>query len=291
MTSTKKKKIPMKNRLYKEGLRYGSILLGCLVMAVAFHIFFVPQRFLVGGLTGLAMIFYYLFGWPPGLLGFLLNIPLFFLGLRLISRKFFVDSLIGTFVFSACLDGLTFLQGKVTVTDPFLSLIAGGVLTGLGYALVYRAGSSTGGVDILGFLIQKYYHISVGTTNFIYNFALMLVGLFFLGLTPILYSMVMFYVIFKATDTFMVGFDFKKSVLVITEQPEQVSRRILEDLHRGVTFLQGEGGYTGEPRKVLLVILKLNQLARLKKILEETDPQAFVTVQDVNEVFGKGFTY
>ena len=190
------------------------------------------------------------------------------------SRQFFINSVIGTVLFSLALDGTAFVQAYVTIPDKLLCSIAGGALGGLGSALVYRSEASTGGVDILGFLTRKYYHISVSTTNFLFDTCVMAAAVVFLGLTPVLYSMVLFFITLKATNLFMVGFDYKKQVLIISTHAEEISRRIMDEVTRGVTLL----------------VVKLTQLAHLETIIKEVDPVAFVTIQDANNVFGRGFT-
>ena len=137
------------------------------------------------------------------------------------SHQFFIDSVIGTVLFSAALDGTAFVQNYVNIPDQLLCCIAGGVLGGLGGALVYRSESFTGGVDIIGFLTKKYYNISVSTTNFLFDSCVMLAAVVFLGLTPVLYSMVLFFITFQATNVFMVGFDYKKQVIIVSTHADE----------------------------------------------------------------------
>lgn len=270
--------------------KYFWTTLGCFLMAVAVNSFFVRHHFVAGGIAGFSMILYYLFHWPAGIVSFILNIPLFYLAYRYMSRTFCIDSLMGTLIFSVILDATVFLQKLVVVNDPILSCIAGGVVEGLGAALVYRSEASTGGVDIIGFMAKKYKGISVSTTNFAFNVVLMLAAMVFLGIEPVLYTMVMFFISFKATNFFMVGFDYKKTVMIISKEPDKIAERIMREVQRGVTYLHGEGGFTHNETKVLMVVIKLTQLAHIKKIIEQEDPMAFVTVQDANDVFGRGFT-
>lgn len=274
----------------KQCIRYFMTALGCLLMALAINAFFVQHHFLSGGISGVAIILYYLTGWPPGITSLVFNIPLFWIAWKYMSRQFFINSVIGTVLFSLALDGTAFVQAYVTIPDKLLCSIAGGALGGLGSALVYRSEASTGGVDILGFLTRKYYHISVSTTNFLFDTCVMAAAVVFLGLTPVLYSMVLFFITLKATNLFMVGFDYKKQVLIISTHAEEISRRIMDEVNRGVTLLDGQGCYTRRPQKVILVVVKLTQLAHLETIIKEVDPVAFVTIQDANNVFGRGFT-
>ena len=129
-------------------------------------------------------------------------------------------------------------------------------------------------MDILGFLTKKYYNISVSTTNFLFDCCVMLAAVVFLGLTPVLYSLVLFFITFKATNLFMVGFDYKKQVIIVSTHAEEISRRVMDEVNRGVTILHGEGGYTRRPLQVILVVVKLTQLAHLETIIKEVDPMA-----------------
>ncbi len=271
-------------------IRYLMTALGCFIMALAINCFFVQHRFLSGGISGVSMILYYLTGWPPGITSLVFNIPLFYIAWKYMSRQFFIDSVIGTVLFSLALDGTAFVQSYVTIPDKLLCCIAGGALGGLGGALVYRSEASTGGVDILGFLTKKYYNISVSTTNFLFDTVVMMAAVIFLGLTPVLYSMVLFFITFKATNVFMVGFDYKKQVIIVSTHADEIGQRIMDEVNRGITVLHGEGGYTQRPLRIIMVVVKLTQLAHLEKIIKEVDPVAFVTIQDANNVFGRGFT-
>jgi len=149
----------------KIATKYFWTTLGCLLMAVAINSFAVRHHFVAGGIAGFSMILYYLFHWPAGITSFFFNIPLFYMAYRYMSRTFCIDSLIGTLIFSVLLDSTVFLQQVVQVNDPILCCIAAGVMEGLGAAMVYRSDTSTGGVDIIGFMAKKYKNISISTTN------------------------------------------------------------------------------------------------------------------------------
>ena len=264
--------------------------LGCLLMALAINAFFVQHHFLSGGISGVAIILYYLTGWPPGITSLVFNIPLFWIAWKYMSRQFFINSVIGTVLFSLALDGTAFVQAYVTIPDKLLCSIAGGALGGLGSALVYRSEASTGGVDILGFLTRKYYHISVSTTNFLFDTCVMAAAVVFLGLTPVLYSMVLFFITLKATNLFMVGFDYKKQVLIISTHAEEISRRIMDEVNRGVTLLDGKGAWSGQEKQVLMCAFKQRQIVAVRQTVKELDPDAFLIVCDAREVLGRGFT-
>ena len=154
---------------------------------------------------------------------------------------------------------------------------------------MYRSEASTGGVDILGFLTRKYYHISVSTTNFLFDTCVMAAAVVFLGLTPVLYSMVLFFITLKATNLFMVGFDYKKQVLIISTHAEEISRRIMDEVNRGVTLLDGKGAWSGQEKRIILCAFGRRHFIPIKKLVQSIDPDAFVIVCDAHEVLGEGF--
>ena len=276
----------MKKLLY----RYSMVTLGCLIMALALNCFYIQQHFLSGGISGIAMILYYLFQWPIGTVGFILNIPLFYIAYRYLSRDFLISTIFGTAAFSIFANLTVSLSYTTYVKDPLLSCVAGGLFYGIGAALVYRVDASAGGTDILGFLLHKHYNIGVNTTGFAINVALMIICAFLFGLEPALYSLVVFFICFKMTNFIMVGFDYTKSLFIISSKPHEIASAIIKEVGRGVTYIHGEGAYTHQGREIVFVVVKLTQVGKIKSIIEETDPLAFVIIHDANDVFGRGFT-
>jgi len=266
------------------------ITLGCAIIALAINCIYLQQHFLNGGISGLAMILYYILGWPIGTVSFIFNIPLFYIAYRYLSKTFLLDTIFGTAVFSLILDLTAFLAQNTYVKDPLLSCIAGGVMFGIGSAMMYKVGGSSGGTDIIGFLVYKYYSISVSTTEFIINGIIMTFCAFLFGLEPVLYSMIIFYISFRLTNIFMDGFDYKKNFIIISDKPEEIAKAILTEVGRGVTFLLGEGAYTHQTRKLVFVVVKLTQINKVKDIVKAIDPNAFVIIHDAADVFGRGFT-
>jgi len=266
------------------------IILGCFCMAASINAFYLQHHFLSGGISGIALILYYLFGLPVYLTNIILNIPLYVVAYRHFSRSFFVSTVFCSLFFSVALKATDFLIATSYVPDQLLSCLAAGIFNGIGAAMVYRVGASSGGTDIIGFMMTKYYNISVSVTNFVLGTLLLVFGAFLYGITPALYSLILFFITFKITNVFMVGFDYKKSLLIITDEPEVIAASIMKEADRGVTYLYGEGAYTKKERKVLFVVVKLTQLAKIKRLIHEADPMAFVIVQDANDVLGRGFT-
>lgn len=270
--------------------RYLTITLGTCISGIALNAFFLPHHLLSGGITGLGMILYYLFGWQVSVTNIIFNIPLFILAYKLMSRNYFISGIYGTLALSFWLHVFSPLNGMVPVHDAMLSCIAGGVMHGIGLGTLYRVGGSTGGTDIIGAIVQKFYSISIGTTGFAINFVLLCSGAFFFGLEPALYTLVAYFAVAKVSNAFTDGFDYKKNVFIISEQNEAIAEAIIKIVGRGVTYIQGEGAFTHQHRKMIFCVVKLTQIAKVKQLVKEYDPYAFMIIQDANDVFGRGFT-
>ncbi|MEE3380676.1 MAG: YitT family protein [Succiniclasticum sp.] len=270
--------------------RYLTITLGTCISGIALNAFFLPHHLLSGGITGLGMILYYLFGWQVSVTNIIFNIPLFILAYKLMSRNYFISGIYGTLALSFWLHVFSPLNGMVPVHDAMLSCIAGGVMHGIGLGTLYRVGGSTGGTDIIGAIVQKFYSISIGTTGFAINFVLLCSGAFFFGLEPALYTLVAYFAVAKVSNAFTDGFDYKKNVFIISEQNEAIAEAIIKIVGRGVTYIEGEGAFTHQHRKMIFCVVKLTQIAKVKQLVKEYDPYAFMIIQDANDVFGRGFT-
>ena len=270
--------------------RYLTITLGTCMSGIALNAFFLPHHLLSGGITGLGMILYYLFGWQVSVTNIIFNIPLFILAYKLMSRNYFISGIYGTLALSFWLHVFSPLNGMVPVHDAMLSCIAGGVMHGIGLGTLYRVGGSTGGTDIIGAIVQKFYSISIGTTGFAINFVLLCSGAFFFGLEPALYTLVAYFAVAKVSNAFTDGFDYKKNVFIISEQNEAIAEAIIKIVGRGVTYIEGEGAFTHQHRKMIFCVVKLTQIAKVKQLVKEYDPYAFMIIQDANDVFGRGFT-
>ena len=275
--------------MHTEVKRYLSVAVGCLICATAINTFFVPHHLLSGGVSGLAMIFYFLFAWPIGLVGAIMNVPLFFMAYRLMDRRYVFNALFGLSVFSVAIDATHFLAELYIMDDVLLSAIYGGVMAGTGAGIMYRVNGSSGGLDIVGSIIRKYYGLNMGSVSFTINCFLMLAGAAMFGLKPAMYTLLSMFVTAQVADAVTAGFNRKKSILIISDEHEAISADIIAEVGRGATYLYGEGAYTHQEKKVLYVVITLTQIGRVKAIVERHDPRAFMIVQDANEVLGKGF--
>jgi len=278
-------------RLWKA---YGWIpvtLVGSFLFAVGFDLFLAPNDLNPGGISGLAMVIVALlhFG-SVGTLSILINLPLFILGGLKIGRKFFTGSLLGMLFSSVLIDALAALP--FPATEPLIGALYGGLVCGLGLGMVFMAGTSTGGSDILVRLLKlRYRHVPIGQISMSFDaVVVVLTGLVFRDVTKALYTGVAVFVCGKVIDAVVYRFDYSAVALIVSSQYEEIARQIGVKLDRGATYLQGEGSYSGNATKVVLAAVKKRQVAELKQLVVEIDPNAFIVVQEAHQVLGEGFS-
>lgn len=266
------------------------ILVGCALFALGFDLFLDPNDINVGGVSGIAMVLVYLtrIG-SVGLVAALLNVPLLLLGGKKIGARFLAGTLVGTAASSLMLD--LFLKIPAPVVEPLLAAVYGGLLAGAGLGLVFLAGASTGGSDILVRLLKRRWrNVPVGKITMATDlFVAVLTGLVFGDITKTLYSGVALFACSKVIDAVVYSFDYSKVALIITPKYEEVAAAIVDKLERGVTYLDGQGYYSGRDTKVILTAVKKQQLAELKELVTDIDPDAFVILQEAHQVLGDGF--
>ena len=266
------------------------ILLGSALFAFGLVIFLEPNNIAPGGVSGIAMIINYLFpSVPIGLLIIIMNIPLFIAGWKFEGKPFLVKSLFGTLLSSVLID--LFSDVYRYTSDPLLAAIYGGIMTGSGLGLLFFRGATTGGSDIIGRLLKiKLPHLSMGKLVLGIDFVVVTAAAVTFGhFNYALYALIALYISSIAIDKVLYGFDTAKVAYIITKYPEEIFRRIDKELERGVTYLHGEGAYTGNATKVLMAAIKMRQIAQLKRIVREVDPSSFVIISDAHEVLGDGF--
>lgn len=265
------------------------IIIGSVLMAVAYNVLVVPHGLLSGGLSGIALIGKYLFNIPLPIGILILNIPVFILGLRELNLSFILYSLIGTLILTAALP-LTEPYLPVPELDLFLAAVFSGVISGIGGGIILRSGASLGGSDIIAMIVKKKWNISIGACFFYFNVFVILLSLFLFELKIALYTIVSMWVLGAVTDKVIKGLSDYKTVTVISNKNHEIAAEILEKLHRGVTLLEGKGGYTGEHKMVINCVVNNYEIPKLKDIVLALDPNAFMFIADTAEVSGKGFT-
>lgn len=268
---------------------YALIAMGAMLVAAAADMFLIPNRVVSGGLTGVATVLHYLIGTPVGLVTFVLNVPLFLANLKWGGGlRAGVKTIFAVAVMSAAIDLLRPHLPHVT-SDPLLFIVYGGLLDGLGLGLVFRAGGTTGGTDIIARLAHRLAGVKLGHTLLAANVLILGSAALVFGLEPALYALLLAFVSSRVIDLVQEGLSQSRSTIIVSRRPAEVKRAILEQMERGVTVLHGEGGYTGESRDVLLCAVQQSELSRLKRLIQAADPEAFVIVVPASEVLGEGF--
>jgi uncharacterized membrane-anchored protein YitT (DUF2179 family) len=262
------------------------IFTGSVLCAVAIKGILVPKQFLAGGVTGLALLSHYVFpSLPIGFIYFLLNIPLFVIGWMFVGRRFFWYSLAGMIVFSAVI----FWPFPIfPVEDMILNALAAGIITGIGSGIILRSLGSAGGLDILSIILFKRFSIRPGTVVMTFHAILLLIALFRLPLERVLYTLIYFFINAYFVNLVVIGLSQRKAIMIISPQWKEISRQIMEKLQRGVTMVQGVGGYSGQQLHILYSVVTLTELSRFKEMVRKIDPNAFVVVTETQEVMGKG---
>ncbi|MFC7442105.1 YitT family protein [Laceyella putida] len=269
------------------------IFLGAFIFSVGINFFAIPSHLAEGGFTGISLLLHYAFGWSPGLIILLLNIPLLFLGYRVFGRRTFVYTLIGIGASSLMLELTTPIATAwgSPPKDILLCALYTGVLVGVGLGLIFRIGGTTGGVDIIARIVQKYLGWSIGRTMFLFDFAVIASSVFLIGLNMAMYTLVAVFISARVVDFVVEGLNASKAATIITNHPQELARTITQKMNRGVTILKGKGGYTGHEKEILYVVVGPNELPKLKDTVNHYDPFAFVVVHDAKDVLGEGFTY
>ncbi len=270
--------------------RYLWITLGCIIASISINLFLVPHHLLSGGVSGLAIIFYFLFGFPIGVQILLMNIPLIGIAYKLLGKEYAITTVYGTILFSVAVDLTQFLAKINPLDDPLLACITGGIISGVGSGLVFRFNGSAGGLDIVAAIVRKYYSFNFGVVSFAINLVIMLIAATFFGLKLAILTLISMFVGANITDKVVEGFNRKKTLFIISYNTEQITEAILKEVGRGATILHGEGAFTRQEKRIVFVVVSLTQIAKIKLLVQEVDPHAFMIVQDAAEVMGRGFT-
>lgn len=258
--------------------------IGSVICAVAIKGILIPNQFISGGITGLALIVYYIFPFLPiGVIYFIMNIPLYVLGWLSIGRRFFWYSLVGLVAFSSA---VTLPLPVFQIQDKILAALLAGILTGGGSGIILRSRGSAGGLDILSIMLLKRYSIRLGTTILAFNAGLLFFAAFRFSLESALYALVYMFVTSQVLNVVVTGLSQRKAVMIISTRWADINRQIIDKIQRGVTIVRGRGGFTGQETHILYSVVTFRELSRLKEIVRQTDPGAFVVVSETLEVMG-----
>lgn len=278
---------------------YLLIILSSLIQAVSLRLFFIPANLASGGVSGISQLINHFTGWPIGMMVLIGNVPLFLLGWRFLGgAKFALRTAIAIFTYSLFTDLLLrvpyFIQSSQYLIndlrgDIFLNALYGAIISGIGYGMVYRARGTSGGSDILARILNNWRGISMTQSYLIVDTAVILSAGFVFGWKEALYAMITLYVSGLVSETVLEGGGTVRTAMIITAEPDEVSARVIEELQRGITYLEGKGAYTGNSRPVLYCVVTRAEVASLKAIVHESDPEAFMVIGVAHEALGEGF--
>ncbi len=276
-----------KQIVFKEFKRFLALIIGAFLVAVGLEIFLVPNDVIDGGIIGVSLILKELTPIPYGIYLILLNIPFLIVGYKQIGKTFAISTLVGVAVLSLFVTLLHPVQ--VITADVFLASIFGGIVLGIGVGIIIRNGGSLDGTEIVAILANKRFGFSVGEIVMFFNIFILGSAGFVYGWENAMYSLIAYFIAFKTIDIVIEGLDESKSVTIISDNPDEIASAIMARLGRGVTHIYGKGGYTGEDKELLYCIVTRLEVAKLKSIVSEFDPQAFVAIEHVHDVMGGRF--
>ncbi|BAJ62327.1 YitT family protein [Anaerolinea thermophila] len=270
---------------------YLYVLAGALVQAFAMRLFLIPAQLVSGGISGAAQLINHYTNWPIGLMVFIGNVPLFILGWQhLGGPRFALRTALSIVAFSFFTDFLgLFLPAEGVVHDLVLNCLYGGVVLGVGLGLVYRGKGTSGGSDILGRILNERVGISISQAYLATDSAVILSAGFVFAWENALYALVVTYVSGLTAEMVLEGSNVFRTAMIITNRPKEVAERILYDMERGVTILEGRGGYTGAEREVLYCVVTRSEVSQIKSIVKAVDPNAFMVIGQAHEALGEGF--
>ncbi|MBQ8081522.1 MAG: YitT family protein [Clostridia bacterium] len=263
------------------------ILLGCVIAAAAYPLFLTENNIAPGGLTGVAIILNYLTGSPVGITSLALAIPLFLVGWRQIGMRFVLRSVVATGLFSVLIDLLPF---PCLTDDILLATLFGAVLLGIGLALILRGGATTGGTDMLAEMLHRRFpSIKVGAFLMLCYGCVVLAAWFTVSSRAALYALINIFICARVIDIVLAGWGNAKACFIISDHADRITKRIMDELERGVTLLESMGAYSGTRRQMILCVCGNREIVKEKQILREEDLRAFLFITDTHETLGEGF--
>jgi len=263
------------------------IAIGAFIFSFGLNYFIIANQLAEGGFTGIALLLNYIFGWSPSLVILILNIPVFIIGWIKLGKNTMLYTIFGILFVSLFLWLTSGFQS--TLDDLLLVALYAGVTIGLGLGIIFRSGGTSGGIDIIARLVQKYFGVSMGRTMFTFDAMVIAVSAYYLGLEKAMYTLIAVFLGARVIDFVQEGAYAAKAATIISDHAPEISMRIMNDMGRGATLLKGRGGYTGSDKEVLYCVISRTELTRLKNLIYSIDNKAFVVVSNVHDVLGEGF--
>lgn len=268
-------------------MEYVYVIIGAFIIAVAFNVLLLPNHIASGGVSGISTIINYLTGWTPAYIQWAFNIPLFFAGVLFLGYQFGIKTFVGTMIMPL----FVYITADWTVwtNQPLVAALFGGVLVGMGLGIVFRGKASTGGTDVIAQILHKFTHLSLGICVALIDGFVVIAAMFVFDIESGLYALIGLFATSKTIDLVQVGLNQSKTALIISEKQDEIRQAILFKIDRGITRLSAKGGYTDDERQILLCVIAQSEFSRLKEVIKEIDPNAFVVVMSASEVMGEGF--
>ncbi len=255
-------------------------------MAISTNVLYIPHGLLSGGIGGIALMMHYLLSFNLGWTIFALNIPLFIIGIKFLNITFIIQSWIAMGLYSIVINYSQFLQNKIHLNDMMLVSILAGLISGLGLGLIFKGKGSSGGSDIIAMIIKEKYSISIGTTNFIVNLAVLILATFFFNIEIALYTLIASFVTSIMTDKTSTGFGNQKAILIISDKGKEIAYLLTNKLKLAATLIGGKGAWAGTEKTIVFIVVPIMRLSRIKYISQKVDPNCFITVINTNEITG-----
>lgn len=265
------------------------ITTGIILSIIGINGFLTPAKLLSNGLAGIAVLIESIFNINKGLFILLINIPIFLYSRKYVAKEFFYSSLVNMIIYSIGLGFATKVASYININDIMIQSIFGGVFVGVGLGLIFKANSSLGGMDIVTAILKIKYDIPIGTTFLIINTFIVCAGGILFGARLAMYTIISMYVTSITLEAAKDIFNKQKAILLISDKNEEIAKSIMNNLHRGVTFLEAEGAYTNNKKKLIYCIVSTSQVVKVKELVYEKDKNAFISINNVDEVRGGGF--
>lgn len=270
-------------------VRYSIIIVGITIMSIGVNGFLRQAHLLSGGVAGVSTAINYLSNINVGFITFLINIPIFIIGFIFLDKDFLITSLVNMILFSIIIGITQEIGSIIPIDDILLQSVYGGILCGIGNGLVFRTRSSLGGTDIIGAILKNKLNIEMKSTTFGINLAIVSVSSLLFGLNLALYTLIAMFVNVQVMSYIKDALNDEKAVMVFSNNSKPIAAEIMKSLVRGVTFLEAEGGYTHEKKKIIYCVVLSREIPKIKEIALKHDKKAFISVNDINEVKGRGF--
>lgn len=268
---------------------WGQIIFGCILGAMAYPLFLVPNQIAPGGVTGLSTVLNVAFGWPVGIVSYAMNVPLFISAIAMIGKRFFFKSLLATTIFSLLIDFFSMFMPALT-HNPMLATLYGGAFLGLGLGFILRGGATTGGTDLSARLLNgKIHFISIAAFIFLQDLVVVVIAGIVIDVQAALFAIINIAVVSVLIDLTLQGFNRSKACYIFSPKTVEISQRLMKDIGRGTTLFSAKGGYTQKENPVLLCVFNPRELYLIKQIVNELDPKAFMFITSVTEALGEGF--